>query len=144
MHRARLLAVLACIGLAGPGCGSWRAAWRLGSTFRECEGQVLRVASGSAGARCLETQSGVDPGVRHFVQQNGAPDYVRVLDLHTVELAYIGDDRILHFVRRDAGAAGRLTVLNGIPAEFANLMTRDDRMRLVRVRGPGREEAVAP
>jgi len=147
VRRSRPRPALASIVLlaCAVGCArSHRAAWTIGWTFHEYQGQILRVAPGSPGARCLELQTEVDPGLRHFVQQNGSPDYIRLVDIHTVELAYIGDDRLLRFVREKRTTfSSRVVVIQGIPLEFAALMTREDRERLARVRAPGGAEEPA-
>ena len=119
-------------------------AWRIGSTLQEYQGQVLRVRDQGPGAPRLATESDYDPALRHFLQQNGSPDYLYVVDRYTLQVVYLSDDRVVLFQRPLFSPKSSATVTDGIPDGLMKLLTREDQERLARVRASRSPAATPP
>ena len=126
------------------GCSQQRAGLLVGGTLIEYQGQVLRVRDDGPGARRLGMESQYDPTLRHFVQQNGDPDYIYVIDRLSLQLMYIEDDRIILFQRPVLNPKSQATVTDGIPGPLASMFTRADQERLARARARRSPAALAP
>jgi hypothetical protein len=116
--------------LVAIGCSQQRAGLRMGSSLNEYQGQVLRVRDGGPGAARMKTEAAYDPTVRHYLDQNGAPDYLLVGSNYQLQLMYVEDDRIVLFQRPLFNPKSEATVTDGIPDSLASLFTRSDQDRL--------------
>ena len=110
------------------------APWQMGATLHEYQGQVLRVKDNGPGATRLAVESDYDPTVRHFVLQNGGPDYIYVIDAYSLQLIYLEDDRIVLFQRVRLRPTSRATATDGIPDAMTTLFSSADQQRLAESR----------
>ena len=131
--------VLAAVMTAALGCTGLRH----GASLAEYQGQVLRVTDGPGASR-LAIESAYDVTVRRFVQQNGEPDYIEVMDGSSLQLMYVEDDRIILFQRPVLNPKSQATVTDGIPGPLASMFTRADQERLARARARRSPAALAP
>ncbi len=106
----------------------------MGSTLRDYQGQVLRVPDGGPGAPRLEMEMDYDSALRHYVEQNGSPDYIYVESLRATQLIFIQDDRIVRFQRPKWDTKGAAVVTDGIPEPLSTLFIRADQERLSELR----------
>ncbi len=119
-----LVVYLVCAAtLTVAGCAAWREGW----TLHEYQGQLRSVKNGGAGAVRLQIESDYDPTVRDFVQQNGEPDYIYVVDDYTLKLIYVESERLVQFERRWYNHVSQATVTVGPDA--LQSVYQQDRLR---------------
>ena len=117
----------------------------MGNTLSDYQGQVLRITDDGPGAPRLEMEMDYDSALRHYVEQNGSPDYIYVESLRATQLMFIEDDRIVRFQRPKWDTKGAAVVTDGIPEPLSALFIRVDRERLAELRAPaGRDGAADP
>jgi hypothetical protein len=107
---------------------------RMGSTLREYQGQVLRVTDSGPGAPRLEMEMDYDSALRHYVEQNGSPDYIHVESLRATQLIFIEDDRVVRFERPKWDTKGAAVITDGISDPLSTLFIRADQKRLSELR----------
>lgn len=89
---------------------------------------MLRAQSGR-GADRLQMEIDFDSGIRGWVTEHGAPDYIHVVSGSAVELCYIREDRLVRF-ERGWGTVGTASVTDEIPKRLHELFVFEDRQRL--------------
>src|SRR5690242_14426635 len=88
--RAPLVATITALLLLGVSC----AGWRHGYTTARYQGLVLPTRGTGPGAERLKIEADYDSDLRAYVQNNGPPDYIYVLDDNRVELIYLASDSV--------------------------------------------------
>lgn len=130
--KVRVLALAALLVLHAGCTGQQRAGWQIGATLAEYQGQVLRIPG--PGAERLQIEMGYDPALRHYVEQNSAPDYIYVESTKAVQLMFINDDRVVRFQRSAINPKSRAVIIDEIPLPLASMFTRADQARLADIR----------
>lgn len=127
------------------GCTAYqRAGWKIGWTLSEYQGQVLCVKNGGPGGPRAALEEEYDPTIRHFVQQNGEPDYLYVIDRYSVQFMYVDDDRLIYFQRSTLNPKSAATVTDGIPEGLASLFSHADQERLAQARAHHSSTGIPP
>ncbi len=119
--RVLTLSVLLLATVSLGGC----TALNHGATLNRYKGQVLR-ADSRAGQERLKLEAGYDSTVRHWVDQNGAPDYLLVESAKSLLMIYVDDDRVVHF-RRGWTTMSEVSLEDGVPDELTRFYTGEHR-----------------
>ena len=108
------------------GCASFQH----GYTTRRYQGQWLEVAkvgkNALPGNKRLEMEMDFDSALDIFVQSNGLPDYIYVIDRKSTELAYLKDDKIYSFKRPTMDVNSK--IIRVYPVHQSSLQVRTDRV----------------
>lgn len=115
---------------------------RHGATTLDYQGQLLRVRATGPGAERLDIESDYDASVRHYVQDNGKPDLLLVVDSSTVQLIYLDADRVVQSKRGGLSPNGALQAA-ATPATLDAFLDIEELQRLQRARA-ARAESAAP
>jgi hypothetical protein len=127
MHSRRFSAVVALVLVAGlVGCTGFVRGFRHGATRSEREGRMLR-ADSPAGSRALEIEAAYDRGIRTYVEDKGAPDYVAVISRDLVTLIYVERDEVAAFQRPPRSSRSTVKVLAPINDHGLRLLETEDR-----------------
>jgi len=107
------------------GCASFQH----GYTTRRYQGQWLEVAKVGKrplpGNKRLKMEMDFDSALDIFVQSNGLPDYIYVIDRKSTELAYLKDDKIYSFKRPTMDVNSK--IIRTYPVHQSGLQVRTDR-----------------
>lgn len=133
MIKTALRTLFFCSILSAYACAQFVRDVRHGTTVEDYRGQVLSTKL-SAGAERLRIEIDHDPTIRHFVEQIGSPDYIRVESAKEVTFFYLRDERVVLFRRLTWRPNSDIFNSNGIPDETLWLFTESDRKRVLRSR----------
>ena len=108
------------------GCASFQH----GYTTRRYQGQWLKVAKVGTnplpGNKRLEMERDFDSALDIFVESKGLPDYIYVIDIKSMELAYLKDDKIYSFKRPTMDVNSK--IIRTYPVHQSGLQVQTDRV----------------
>ncbi len=106
----KILSILVVFTVNFTGCSAVRHGW----TQANFEGFVVPITT-KPGAFRLKIEADYDPTIQTYLQKNGYPDYIYVIDRNTVSLIYELKSQVVTFQRHFTSTGSKVSIQNNIP-----------------------------